>query len=278
MRLDEALTASAGVYFEASARLVHIQSPYQCIEVFDTPDLGRLMRIDGVNMTSERDEFFYHEALIHPAATAHPNPTRALIIGGGDGGSSEEMLKHVSIEACQLYELDEAVVRVSREWLPAVHRGVFEHPKLALTIGDGIEGLSALTEQVDLIYLDLTDPVGSAEALYQATFFAECHRALADGGALVLHLGSAFMHADRVRRHLQDLRRVYQIVTPYFVHIPTYGATWSFAVASDSLNIANVTTAMLDERLLHRGVQDRQLYTGAVHHAMLAQAPYMALK
>ncbi len=274
LRLNESLTATSGVYFDATRLIASHQSAFQLIEVFDTPDLGRLMRIDGVNMTSERDEFFYHESLIHPAATAHPNPKRALIIGGGDGGAAEELLKH-PVENCQLCELDQAVIDMSRQHLPNIHRGVFDDPRMSVSIGDGLQFIQVVESQFDLIYLDLTDPTGAATALYAPEFFVNCRAKLAGGGALVLHLGSPFSHPNRVASTVGSLKRQFSIVTPYFVHVPTYGATWGFAVASDALDIRNVGAADIDERLTQRGVSGRQLYNGDVHHAALALPEYV---
>lgn len=129
MRLDEILSAGSGVYFEGTL-IDTLQTPHQLIEVFDTPTLGKLMRIDGANMTSEGDEFLYHESLVHPAAVAHASPRNALIIGGGDGGSSEELLKHPSIERVVLAELDQGVIDMAKKHLSAVHRSVFANQNL----------------------------------------------------------------------------------------------------------------------------------------------------
>jgi spermidine synthase len=275
-RLDEWLTSHAGVHFDATTRVTAVQSAYQLIEIFETPDMGRLMRIDGANMTSERDEFFYHEALVHPAAVAHPEPRRVLVVGGGDGGSSEEALKHPAVEACVMCELDPAVIETSKAWLPKVHNNVWTSPRLKVHVGDGMAYVREIEShaQLDLIYLDLTDPVGPAEALYRPPFFADCKRALNDGGALVLHIGSPFFHPERVRASMQHLRALFAKVTPYFVYIPIYGALWGFAVASDTLDIAALSAPEIDARLATRGVDGRQLYTGAMHHAMLTVPPH----
>jgi spermidine synthase len=268
------------VYFDATSRIASHQSEYQLIEIFECPDLGRLMRIDGVNMTSERDEFLYHECLIHLAATAHPNPLRALIIGGGDGGAAEELLKH-AVSHCTLCELDADVVSLSREHLPSIHGGAFEDPRLELHIGDGaafvkgLRGTAASGEGFDLIYLDLTDPAGEAAALYSPAFFADCKAALASGGALVLHIGSPFSHPDRVRETTANLKTDFLIVTPYFVHIPTYGATWGFAIASDTLDARAVSTNTLHARLAKRNIGSCQYYNADTHHAMLVLPPYI---
>ena len=280
IRLDEALTSSTGAHFEAVSLIQSVQSPYQLIEVFATPDLGKLMRIDGCNMLSEHDEFFYHENFIHPAAMAHANPTKALIIGGGDGGSAEELLKHPSIQSVLLCELDQAVITVAKEHFQSVHRDVFSDPKLNVQIGDGRQfvqdcSASACPKQFDLIYLDLTDPAGDAKALYTEVFYADCKRILQTGGALTLHIGSPFSHPARVKSSIENLRRVFEIVTPYFVHIPSYGAVWGFAVASDSLNIANLSAAEINGRIAQRDIQHRQFYNGEMHRAMQALPEYV---
>ncbi len=275
LRLDEALNATSGAHFAASALLERVVSPFQTIEVFATPDLGKLMRIDGCNMVSERDEFFYHEALVHVAACAHDAPKQVLIIGGGDGGAAEEVLKHSSVERVVLAELDQAVVDVAKAHFQSVHRGAFDSPRLSLQIGDGAEYLRATYAQFDLIFLDLTDPTSTAEALYTREFFALAKKALADGGAMTMHLGSPFSHPDRLRATMANLRSVFAHVTPWFVHVPIYGATWGFAAASDHLQPALVSAAEIDARLAARGVGDRQWYNGAMHHAMMALPEYV---
>ena len=123
--------------FRISRRLETIRTPHQMIEVFETPQWGRLFRLDGYYMTSEGDEFFYHEPIVHSAALAHPAPRTALVIGGGDGGSSEELLKHSTIQRVVMAELDREVVRIARQYLPGVHRGAFDDPRLEIRIGDG---------------------------------------------------------------------------------------------------------------------------------------------
>ncbi len=275
IRLDEALTATAGVYFEAHELIARVQSSFQLIEIYDTPDLGRLMRIDGVNMTSSRDEFFYHENLIHPAAIAHPRPETALIIGGGDGGAAEELLKHPSITACDLCELDGDVVALAKQYLQDIHHNIFVDPRLNVTIGDGLRYLQNSVKKYDLIYLDLTDPTGEAAALYTADFYATCRSKLNIGGALTIHLGSPFAHPERVNAAIGNLGAVFEHVCPYFLHIPVYGATWGFAVASDVIDIAAVESAQVNARLEARQISQRQFYNGNMHQAILALPEYV---
>lgn len=274
MRLDECLNADSGVYFEGTL-IDSLRTPYQLIEVFETPALGKLMRIDGANMTSERDEFFYHENLVHPAAIAHPAPRNVLIVGGGDGGSAEEILKHATVERVVLAELDQGVIDIAKKHFRSVHHDVFANPKLEVRITDGVAIIKLSADRFDLIYLDLTDPVGPAEALYTQDFYRGCRRVLAAGGALVVHIGSPFSQPARVATSVSNLRAVFAHVASYFVHIPSYGAVWGFAVASDVLDLRAMDASEIERRLENRGVADRQYYDGQTHQAMLNLPGYI---
>jgi spermidine synthase len=273
-KIFERLNDASGVYFEGTL-IERRQTPYQLLEVYETAELGRLFRLDGFNMTSERDEFFYHEPLVHPAAVAHPHPRRALVIGGGDGGSSEELLKHSTLEVVHMAELDPEVIEVSKSQFAKVHRGVFDDPRLKVTVGDGLAYLRETGVRYDLVSMDLTDPVGPSVELYSPATFALVRGAMTPGGALTLHLGSPFSHPQRVRQTLASLREVFPRVTTYFVHIPLYGSIWGFACASDSLDPRAVSPEEVERRLAARGVGDLQYYNGEVHRAMFALPNYV---
>jgi spermidine synthase len=273
-KIFERLNDASGVWFDGTL-VERRRTPYQLLEVYDTPELGRIFRLDGYNMTSERDEFFYHENLVHPAAVAHPAPRSALVIGGGDGGTVEELLKHRSIERVHLAELDPEVIEVAKRHFARVHRGAFDDPRLAVTVGDGLAYLRTTTARYDLVLMDLTDPVGPAVELYSPATFALARGVLAAGGALVLHVGSPFSHPQRVRGTVANLREVFGRVAPYFVHIPLYGSIWGFACASDGLEAQALEPAEADRRLAARGVGDLQYYNGAVHRAMFALPYYV---
>ena len=273
-KIFERLNDASGVYFEGT--LVHRrQTPFQLLEVYETPELGRIFRLDGFNMTSERDEFFYHENLVHPAAAAHPNPKRALVIGGGDGGSSEELLKHPSLEVVHMAELDPDVIEVSKAHFGKVHRGVFDNPRLKVTVGDGLAYLRETPVRYDIVCLDLTDPVGPSVELYSPATFSLVKRAMSAGGALTLHIGSPFFHAERVRTTLSSLRQVFPIVKAYFAYIPIYGSVWGFACASDSLDPSTLEPAAVERVISSRGLKDLQYYNGETHRAVFALPNYV---
>ncbi|MGZ5582405.1 MAG: polyamine aminopropyltransferase [Usitatibacter sp.] len=273
-RILERLNDASGVYFEGTL-VERRRTPFQLLEVYDTPELGRIFRLDGFNMTSERDEFFYHENLVHPAAVAHPNPRRALVIGGGDGGSSEELLKHSTLEFAHMAELDREVIEVSKALFAKVHRNVFDDPRLKVTVGDGLAYLRETSSRYDLVSMDLTDPVGPSLELYSSATFALAKRAMAAGGALTLHLGSPVSHPQRVRQTIGNLKQVFRLVAPYFVHIPLYGSIWGFACASDTLDPRSMAPAQVEKVIAGRGIGDLQYYNGETHRAVFALPNYI---
>jgi len=262
------LNADAGYGLTASARLQTLQSPYQRIEVYDTPQFGRLFRLDGRLMTSEGEEFFYHECMTHPAMLTHPNPQSVLVIGGGDGGSSEELFKHPSVRRIVMAELDQAVIDVSKRYLGAIHRGAFDDPRLTVRIGDGFDFVKSTQERFDLIVLDLTDPDTPAFHLYSEQFFRMCRAILNPGGMLTLHLGSPVFQQATVRKNADSLRKVFAQVHPMALYIPLYGSLWCLAIASDTANPRALGTDLIAARMRERGLRDLQYYNAELHGAL----------
>ena len=250
------------------------QTPFQQLELLQTPQFGKVLRLDDRFMTSEGEEFFYHEALVHPAAMAHPAPRKALILGGGDGGAAEELLKHPSIERVVLAELDEAVVQFSRQHLQTVHRGALDDARVQVCIGDGLALMDETDERFDLALMDLTDPDTPASALYSPASLARMKRVLAPGGALVLHLGSPVFHGKQVAELARSLREQFAVVRCYGLYIPLYGAYWGLAVASDELDPLELREQRVAERLKQRNVGDLQYYNAQVHGALFALPGY----
>lgn len=278
-RLLEELNDDAGFYLRVGKLLDSGASPYQQYEVWDTPQFGKLFRLDGYFMTSERDEFFYHENLIHVPAVTHPAPASALVIGGGDGGSAEELFKHPTMQSVVLVELDAKVIEIARTHLQAVHRGALDDPRLELRIEDGLkyvrEVAPASGRRFDLVVLDLTDPIGPAEALYSAEFFRDCSALLTARGALTLHIGAPIFQPQRLLQIRDNLRAVFRGVFPYFMYIPLYGSQWGMACASNGLDPTAISPAEVDSRLTLRGIEDLNYYNGAMHCAQFALPNYL---
>jgi len=264
------LNAHSGYGFTASRRLQTIESPYQRIEVYDTPQFGKLFRLDGRLMTSERDEFFYHECMTHPALLAHPNPQSVLVIGGGDGGSSEEIFKHPSVRRVVMAELDAAVIEVAREHFGPIHKGALDDPRLEIKIGDGFAYVKDASEKFDLIVLDLTDPDTPAFHLYSEEFFRLCRERLNPGGMMTLHLGSPVYAPETVRKNAANLRKVFKQVHPLALFIPLYGSLWCLGIASDSANPRLATTEAIAARLRERRIGGLKYYNAELHGGLFA--------
>ena len=287
--LTESLDDGFSYSIRTSRVLSKFRSAYQRIEVHESDSFGRLLVLDGSFNVSEKDEFFYHENLVHIPACTHPRPVTALIIGGGDGGAAEELLKHASIQSVILVEIDQAVIDVARTYLHSIHRGVINeyagHPKLHLKIADGMKYVSEVSDtsdtsdrndrsnasdRYDLIILDLTDPGGPSTPLYTGDFYRACARRLNPGGILGLHIASPFAQQHRLLSTLNGLTSAFSIVRPYMVTVPLSGGPWMMACASNTLDPASLCASAVDTRLATRGITDLQFYNGSTHMAAMA--------
>ncbi|HLR78854.1 MAG TPA: polyamine aminopropyltransferase [Burkholderiaceae bacterium] len=259
--------------FRFARRLLTRQTDYQYLELLESADMGKTLRLDGCLMTAETEEFFYHEALVHPAAMALDTPRSALIIGGGDGGALEELLKH-PVENVTLVDLDEQVIQVSREHLQSINNGAFDDPRVTVRVGNGAEFVEQTDQRFDLVLLDLTDPETPAGPLYTEAFFQQCKAVLAPGGAIVLHLGTPFHEPAQVSGLAGALHNVFNHVSAYGLHIPLYGSYWALAVASDDLVPTALTAEQVRQRIDQRGIDDLQYYNEDVHGALFALPNY----
>ncbi len=251
--------------------VVRRRSEFQQIEVFDTPTFGRVLALDSVLMTSEADEFFYHEMITHPALTAVGASRRVLIIGGGDGGTAREVLRHPSVESVALVEIDAVVVEVCKVHLPSIGTA-WDDPRLAVHIGDGIRFVeSAADDAYDVIILDGTDPIGPAAPLFDEAFYQDVRRVLRPGGVFSLQSQSPFMTSDLWVQTQRRLRRVFPIVHPCFAPVPLYSTgVWSWSFASDHVDARTPRPDRLGDFL---GLC--RYYTPAVHQAAFLVPPYV---
>jgi spermidine synthase len=273
--LTEWLTSDSGYCFRSKETLLDTHSNYQHIQVYSTLQFGKILRLDGCFMTSEADEFFYHENIVHPAAITHSCLKRVLVLGGGDGGVCKEIFKYSSVEQLTLVELDPAVIDVARKYLDKVHGGAMDDPRFELRVEDGATFVIETNMKFDLIILDLTDPVGAAADLYKREFFAACRAILNPGGALTMHIGAPIFHPIRVRENIANLNRVFTVVRPYLVTVPLYGTLWGFACASDTLDPLSLNEAEVERRISRHGLSNLQFYNGATHLGVFALPNFM---
>lgn len=228
--------------------LVSRQSTFQKIELFETQAYGRALALDGLMMTSERDEYFYHEMIAHLPLCMVKAPRDVLIIGGGDGGTAREVLKHPTVERVVMVEIDGDVVDVCREYLPQI--GAWDDVRLDVRIEDGIAFAQRAPDAAyDVVLLDGSDPVGPAAGLFNAAFYADVRRVLRPHGVFGLQSESPILQS-RVFAEVQvTLESVFEKVRPYFGLVPLYagGSTWSWTVASAAADLTTWDESRLAE-------------------------------
>ena len=251
------------------------QSAIQRIEWHDTKAMGRMLVLDGAFMLSERDEFIYHECMVHVPALAHADPKRALVMGGGDGCVARELLKHASIREIVIAELDPQMVTSCREHWADVNAHSFDDPRVRVEIGDALAYLQNFYASFDIIVMDLTDPDDAdSSSLYSTEAYSLIRDRLSPDGVLSLHIGSAFFHPERFAATLRDLRKVFTEVHAYKAFMPTYGAEWGMACASMRTNARVIGQAEIAQRLAQRGIADLRFYTPRVHASLFAWPAY----
>ncbi|QXZ10773.1 hypothetical protein KUF54_06085 [Comamonas sp. Y33R10-2] len=237
---------SPGYYYGIDAQLLQdVHSRYQHIQMLHHPQFGHILRIDGALQCSEADEACYHEPLVHMLMGHVPNSRNVLIIGGGDGGAAEELLKWPQVEKLEHIELDHCVIDVSRKYLRLLHHGLLDENQLVdsryrLTIGDGMARIEELISQqctVDALVLDLTDPIGPSLPLWNVDFFEKCARVVGRSGALSLHIGAPWAQAQRCSEVLAALRSTFGTVRPFITNIAVSGGPWMMAIAAVEENV-----------------------------------------
>lgn len=210
------------------------QSEFQRIDVFDSKEFGRFLTLDGYMMLTEKDEFIYHEMIVHVPMAVHPNVKKALVIGAGDGGVLRELVRYPGIERIDLVEIDELVVEVCKKHLPQTACG-FGDERVQVTYQDGLKYVRRREDEYDLIIVDSTDPMGPGEGLFTKEFYGNCFKALKEDGIMVNQHESPFYLEDAVAMQRAHKRIVesFPISRVYQAHIPTYpSGHWLFGFAS----------------------------------------------
>jgi spermidine synthase len=267
--------ASVSQRLRAERILVERSDGIQELLVFENPVFGRALVLDGAVQTTERDEFIYHEMLAHVPLLAHGAARRVLVIGGGDGGTLEEVLKHRSVEEATLVEIDANVIEASREHLPSVGGGAFEDKRARILIGDGLSFVRGTGPRFDVIIVDSTDPHGPAWRLFTKDFYAHCRARLDEGGILVAQSGVPFLQPGELKAVATRLRQVFADVGAYTASVPTYyGGSMAFAFASDDPTKRRPAIALLERRFAESGVVTRY-YMPDLHLAAFALPRFM---
>ncbi len=245
---------------------------YQELLLLDTEDWGKVLVLDGAVQTTERDEFIYHEMIVHPACfTFVRKIEKVLVIGGGDGGTVRELLKHNPLSV-DMVEIDREVVEFSKKELPSISFSLGDE-RVNLIFGDGREFVRDKEGVYDLIIVDCSDPVGPSKVLYEESFYRDCKKALKDDGIFVTQSESPFAQRRVHRQVVKELEKVFKIVRPYLAFIPTYpSGMWSFTMASDRLDPLGAAPSALG-RLYREFVEKNgnlKYYNPEIHYGAFA--------
>ncbi|NPA24109.1 MAG: polyamine aminopropyltransferase [Crenarchaeota archaeon] len=250
--------------------LQQTRSQYQNIEIVELTEYGRALVLDGLVQSTEVDEHIYHESLVHPAMTTHPEPKKVLIIGGGEGATLREVLKHSTVREAVMVDIDEKVVELSKQYLQELHKGSFYDPRGRVLIADGKEYVEKTQERYDVIILDLTDPYASeiAYELYTSQFYKKISNILTEDGIMVTQAGSSFYYENVYDKVLASVRDVFPIVREYNVWVPSFGYACNFIIGSKRHDPEKLTREEVDKRLKDRNVETR-FYNGRTHIALM---------
>ncbi len=273
---EESLYSDFRARLKITRILYDSKTEHQQMVLFEHPRLGKVLTLDGVTQTTEKDEFIYHEMMVHVPILAHGAVRRVLIIGGGDGGILEEALKHPGVELATMVEIDGGVVEFSKKYLSEICKGAFDDPRTDLVIADGFAFVRDSTATYDVIIVDSTDPQGPGEVLFTREFYGHCKNRLTPGGVLVTQNGVPFMQADELRTSAKHLRNFFADVGCYLATIPTYVAgAMAMGWATDNKALRDVPIEALEARFAALGIETGY-YTPQVHKGAFALPPYVA--
>jgi len=256
--VSELQTKDLGLTARVKEVLFMGESDFQEIMVVDTYEYGRMLILDGVYQCSMFDEYVYSEMISNVPLYVHPDPRKVLVVGGADGGTVREVVKHPAVEQVEIVEIDAKVVEVCRKFLPEISTA-YNHPKVQLKFADGVAHMAAAQSQYDVIIVDCSDPVGPGEALFSHAFYQDVYKALKPDGLFVQQTESPFFHQSLIKRLVKDVRSLFPIVRTYLAHIPIYpSGAHCFTVGSKLYDPLLVDTSKIPDlptRYYNRDIQ-----------------------
>lgn len=238
--LNEKHSAGYSVNWKFTETIHTEQTEYQHLAVINTLDFGKALVLDGLVQITEKDEFIYHEMIVHPILMSHPNPQKVLVIGGGDGGSIREVVKYASVQQADLTEIDEHVILACRKYLPEISCALTDK-RVRLFIEDGLDFVKRKKDFYDIVIVDSSDPIGPAEGLYSQEFYTDIHQVLKSDGILVAQTGSPLFNKDLLAAATSRISKLFPITETYLTAISTYtGGFWTFTLGSKQYDPAQV--------------------------------------
>jgi len=246
---------------------------FQHAQITETHTFGICLVLDGKIQSGEKDEFIYHESLVHPAMLAHPDPRSVFIAGGGEGATLRDVLKHRTVRRAVMVDIDGEVVGLCRKYLPTFHQGAFEDKRAVVLHDDARKYIAETSERFDVAVIDLADPVeeGPARMLYTQEFYSLVRDKLRPGGIMVVQSGqSGWINLDNFVAINGTLKSIFHIVRPYQVYVPSFVDLWGFHTASDSLDPACLSPREINKRISDRVNGRLRSYDGIAHRGLFS--------
>lgn len=257
--------------FKISEHIFSQKSPFQQVDIYNTYSHGKLLAHDGLVMATEKDEFVYHDMIAHVPLFVHPNPKNVLIIGGGDGGTAREVLKHPSVESCTMVEIDPIVIEACREHFRQTSCS-FDNCKLHILTQDGVDFMKNCKDTFDVIIVDSSDPIGPATPLFNTDFYKDIYARLSDNGIVTSQCESPYYHKDMQETLLKILKEHFPKVHLYtYTNLSYPGGYWAFSFASKKL----CPLRDLDRRRAESGTVKTKYYNADLHWASFQLPTFM---
>ncbi|WP_280770472.1 spermidine synthase [Salipaludibacillus daqingensis] len=265
----EKQTENFGITAKIKQTYVSEKTDFQQLDMVETEEFGNMLLLDGMVMTTEKDEFVYHEMIAHVPLHTHPNPKKVLVVGGGDGGVIREILKHPEVEKATLVDIDGKVIEYSKQYLPTI-AGKLDDPRVDVQVDDGFMHIAKSEKEYDVILVDSTEPVGPAVNLFTKGFYEGIAKALKDDGVFVAQTDNPWFQQDLIRNAYQDVSETFPITRLYTANIPTYpSGLWTFTLGSKTYDPLEVTEERFHEL-------DTKYYTNDIHRAAFALPKFVA--
>ena len=263
----EITPAGFGIAIKVKEILFSDNSPFQKVEIIDTDStLGKILTLDDLMMTTEGDEYFYHEMISHIPMMNHKTPKSVLVIGGGDGGTVREVLKHDTVEKVVLCEIDGMVIDVCKKYLPTI-AGELNNPKVEVLVQDAIEYIKDKENEFDIVLIDSTDPMGPGEGLFTEEFYTNVKKSLKKGGVVAAQSESPVVNKEEIKKMYTLLKKVFPITSTFTSPIPTYpGGYWAWAFCSVDVE----PLSYIDEKRCEEVTKTCKIYNKDYHLSRFA--------
>jgi spermidine synthase len=273
--LEEQLHQHYAQKFHIQKLLYEQKTEHQHLVIFENTIYGRVMALDGIIQTTERDEFIYHEMFAHVPLFAHPNPKKVLIIGGGDGGLLREVLRHPSVEQATLVEIDSSIIQISQKFLPKHSQGAFHHPKTEIIIDNGLHFAEKTDRLFDVILCDSTDPIGPGADLFGKKFYQYMQNILNPGGIFVAQNGVSLLQEEEGYQTRSILKTLFPFQGHYHATVPSYiGGNMQLAWASTQIDLKHPDQLTLESKVNKLALPLRY-YNLGMHQAAFQLPEYL---